>query len=155
MTTIAEAVKRLGKTLPDVKQDSQFRFSPAVRTGNLLFISGQISETHDGTIVTGLHGAGMTVEEGQRAAELCALRILALIAANTDGKLSSVRRIVRLGVFVHSTPDFHQQSQVANGATNLILEVFGDAGKHARAAIGVASLPVGCAVEADAIVELA
>ena len=151
-TKIADVVKKLGKSLPAVKIP-QFSYVSAVRTGNLLFISGQISERGE-AVIGGTLGNGVTVEAGKDAAERCALAVVAQIAANSDGNVESVRRIVRLGVFVASAPDFNQQSQVANGASDVMVAVFGDAGKHARAAVGVAALPAGAAVEVDAIVEL-
>ncbi|MEY9833022.1 enamine deaminase RidA (YjgF/YER057c/UK114 family) [Sinorhizobium fredii] len=124
-----------------------------VRTGNLLVISGQISVRND-AVLMGIVGAGVSVEEGRLAAECAAIGVLSQIAAATDGSLAAIRRIVRLGVFIASAPDFAEQSQVANGASDLFVEVFGDAGRHARAAVGVAALPAGATVEVDALVEL-
>jgi enamine deaminase RidA (YjgF/YER057c/UK114 family) len=123
------------------------------RTGNLLVVSGQIS-IRDEEVLTGILGTGVSHEEGRIAAECAAISVLSQIAAATDGTLAAVRRVVRLGVFIASSPDFAEHSQVANGASNLFVEVFGEAGRHARAAVGVAALPAGAMVEVDALVEL-
>lgn len=125
-----------------------------VRTGNLLFISGQISKAPAGEVIAGTLGADISHEQGVQAARIAALNLLGQIAANTDGSLSSVRRIVKLGVYVAATSEFKDQSKVANGASDLMVAVFGGAGQHTRAAIGVSSLPSGAAVEIDAVVEL-
>jgi len=129
-------------------------YVPAVEAGGLLHLSGQLP-FRDGQLVTGRLGEGVSLEEGQAAAQACGLMIVAQIKAALGGDLSRVRRIVRLGVFVNSTPDFTDQPKVANGASELMVALFGDAGKHARSAVGVPVLPLGAAVEIDAIVELA
>jgi enamine deaminase RidA (YjgF/YER057c/UK114 family) len=127
-------------------------YVPTVLVGNLLHISGQVS-FRDGTIVTGRLGDDMTVEAGQEAAQLCGLMLLAQIKAAL-GDLDRVERVVKLGVFVTSTPDFTRQPEVANGASELMLLAFGEAGRHARAAVGVPALPRGSAVEVDAVVAI-
>ncbi len=127
-------------------------YVPAVEVGNLLHISGQVS--FDGAdIVTGRLGDTMSVEEGQAAARLCGLMLLAQMK-KALGSLERVERVVKLGVFVTSTPDFTRQPEVANGASELMLLAFGDAGRHARAAVGVPALPRGAAVEIDAVVAI-
>lgn len=151
--TIAEKLARLGHDLP-VASVPVANYVSVVRVGTLLSISGQISRIDDANVVLGVAGASVSPEEGRRAAEIAALNVLSQIAAATDGTIASVRRIVRLGVFVAATPDFTQHPQVANGASDLMVAVFGDAGRHSRAAIGVSSLPRGVAVEVDALVEL-
>lgn len=152
--TIAAKVQSLGYQLPDAPAPAA-NYVPTVRTGNLLFISGQISQQDGKPVYLGRLGEQISVEEGKQAAALCALGILAQVSAAVGGDIDKVSRVVRLGVFVASTPQFDQQSQVGNGASDLIAAVFGERGRHARSAVGVASLPRGVAVEVEAVVELA
>jgi enamine deaminase RidA (YjgF/YER057c/UK114 family) len=151
--TIAQKVAEIGRKLPAPARPVG-TYVPAARVGNLLFIAGQIGMAK-GAAPSARAGAELTLDEARQAAETAALSLLAQIAAATSGKVSAVRRIARLGVFVASTPDFGDQPEVANGASELMAAVFGDAGRHARAAVGVAALPRGAAVEVEAIVELA
>ncbi|GGF45087.1 hypothetical protein GCM10011611_59400 [Aliidongia dinghuensis] len=127
---------------------------PVTRVGNLAFISGQISPAVEGAKPSSRLGAELSVEQGQAAAAGAALAVLAQIDRLVEGDVTRVRRVARLGVFVAATPDFTQQSLVGNGASDLVVAVLGEAGRHARAAVGVASLPRGAAVEVEAIVEL-
>lgn len=127
-------------------------YVPAVEAGNLLHISGQLP-FRDGVVVAGRIGDDLTVAQGQEAAELCALMLVAQIRQALGG-FDRVARVVKLGVFVNATPDFTQQPEVANGASNLMVALFGEAGRHARAAVGVGSLPRGAAVEVDAVIAL-
>lgn len=127
-------------------------YTPVVEAGGLLHISGQLP-FKDGQIITGRLGDDVSLEAGQEAAQRCGLMLVAQIRQHL-GNLSHVKRIVKLGVFVNSTPDFTDQPKVANGASDLMTTLFGDAGKHARSAVGVAVLPLGAAVEVDAIVEI-
>ncbi|RYC12400.1 RidA family protein [Ciceribacter ferrooxidans] len=150
--TIASRLSALGHRLP-VASAPAANYVSTVRTGDLLVVSGQIS-TRNGAVLTGTVGAGVSSEEGRVAAECAAISVLSQIAAATGGALASVRRVVRLGVYIASSPDFEKQSEVANGASDLIVGVFGDAGRHARAAVGVAALPAGATVEIEALVEL-
>ncbi|MEY9559346.1 RidA family protein [Sinorhizobium fredii] len=150
--TIASRLSALGHRLPEASAPAA-NYVSTVRTGNLLVISGQISVRND-DVLMGIVGAGVSVEDGRLAAECAAISVLSQIAAATNGSLAAVRRIVRLGVFIASAPDFAEQSQVANGASDLFVEVFGEAGRHARAAVGVAALPARATVEVDALVEL-
>ena len=129
-------------------------YAMAVRTGDLLFLSGHGCFEDGSPIHTGRLGADLTTAQGQQAARAVALNLLATIA-DQIGDLSHIAQIVKLVVFVNSTPDFAEQHLVANGATDLLLEVLGDAGRTARSAIGVASLPLGFAVEIEAVVRLA
>lgn len=124
-----------------------------VDAGGLLHISGQLP-FKDGKVVTGRLGDTLDKVAGQEAAELCGLMLVAQIRAALGHDLSRVERIVKLNVFVNSSPDFTDQPEVANGASNLMEALFGDAGKHARSAVGVAVLPRGAAVEVDAVVKL-
>ena len=128
-------------------------YVPAVEVGGLLHISGQLP-FKDGAVITGRLGDGTSIEDGQAAAQACALMVIAQIKAHL-GNLQRITRIVKLGVFVNSTADFADHPKVANGASELMVKLFGDNGKHARAAVGVAALPLGAAVEVDAIVEVA
>jgi enamine deaminase RidA (YjgF/YER057c/UK114 family) len=124
-----------------------------VDAGGLLHISGQLP-FKDGKVVTGRLGENLDKVAGQEAAELCGLMLVAQIRAALGHDLSRVERIVKLNVFINSSPDFTDQPEVANGASNLMEALFGDAGKHARSAVGVAVLPRGAAVEVDAVVKL-
>ena len=129
-------------------------YVPTVEADNMLYVSGQISFAPDGSLIKGRLGDDLTVEQGQAAAERCALMILAQVKAALGGDFGRVERIVKLGVFVQCTADFTDQPEVANGASDLFVKVMGDAGKHARAAVGVPALPRGVAVEVDAVIQL-
>jgi enamine deaminase RidA (YjgF/YER057c/UK114 family) len=128
-------------------------YVPAVRTGNLVFISGQLPVRPDGTRASGKLGALTTVDEGYEAARHCAVAMLARLR-DEIGSLDKVKRIVKVVGYVNATPEFIQHPAVVNGASDLLAEVFGDAGKHARAAIGVSSLPAGVPVEVEMIAEV-
>lgn len=129
-------------------------YVPAVRSGDLLFIAGQICQWNGERRFLGKLGGEISLEQGQEAARLCALNILAQAKNALGGDLDRIIRCVRLGAFVNSRDDFTQQPQVANGASNLMVEVLGDTGRHARAAVGVNTLPGGVAVEVEAIFEV-
>ncbi|KQW72368.1 RidA family protein [Ensifer sp. Root127] len=150
--TIASKLAALGHRLPEASAPAA-NYVSSVRAGNLLVVSGQIS-VRNGEVLTGVLGTGVSIEEGRLAAECAAINVLSQIAVATDGSLAAVQRIVRLGVFIASSKDFTEQSRVANGASDLFVGVFGEAGRHARAAVGVAALPAGAIVEIDALVEL-
>ena len=124
---------------------------PAVEINGLLHVSGQISFAQDGSLIKGRLGESVDLEAGTAAARRCGIMLLAQLKAAL-GSLDRVERIVKLGVFVNSTGDFTDQPKVANGASELMVEVFGEAGKHARSAVGVPTLPLGVAVEVDAVV---
>jgi len=126
-------------------------YVPAVEHDGLLHISGQISFAEDGGLILGRLGDDLEVEDGQAAARRCGIMLLAQMKAAL-GSLDRVERVVKLGVFVNSMPAFTDQPKVANGASELMQDVFGEAGRHARSAVGVAVLPLGVAVEVDAIV---
>jgi len=128
-------------------------YVPFVISGDELFISGQVSMGPDG-LIKGKLGDGMSVEDGIAAAKACAVNLIAQMNAALDGDLERVRRIVKLTGFVNCAPDFTDQPKVINGASDLMVAVFGDKGRHARAAVGAPSLPLGAAVEVDAIVEI-
>ncbi|MBB4266844.1 RidA family protein [Roseospira visakhapatnamensis] len=144
----------LGVTLPDAAAPVA-NYVPFVRTGALVVVSGQIPVVDGAPAFTGLLGDGLTVEQGQAAARQCAINLVAQIRAACDGDLDRVARVVRLGVFVAATATFTDHAKVANGASDLMVEVFGDAGRHARAAVGCASLPLGVPVEVEGLVQVA
>jgi len=148
---IASALADLGLELP-VAAAPVASYVPAVEAGGLLHISGQLP-FKDGAVMTGRLGADKDLAYGQDAARQCALMLVAQMKLAL-GELHRVKRIVKLGVFVNSAGDFTDQPKVANGASDLMVALFGDAGKHARAAVGVPALPLGAAVEVDAIVEI-
>jgi enamine deaminase RidA (YjgF/YER057c/UK114 family) len=125
----------------------------AVRTGNLIFLSGHGPSKSDGTSITGKLGADLTIEEGQHAARVTTISLLSTLKAEI-GDLSKVVRIVKLTGMVNCTPDFYDQPKVMNGCSDLLVEVFGEKGKHARAAIGMVSLPNNIAVEIEMVVEV-
>ena len=153
MTThVDRRLEQLGLTLPQAAAPVA-AYVPAVEAGGLLHISGQLP-FRDGQVITGRLGADVSLEDGQAAARACGLMLVAQVKAALGGDLGRVRRIVKLGVFVNSTVDFTQQPEVANGASELMQDLFGEAGKHARSAVGVAVLPRGAAVEVDAIVQV-
>ncbi len=129
-------------------------YVPYVATGNLVFISGQVSNGPQG-LIKGKLGAGMPLEDGVAAARVCGINLLAQLNAATGGDLDRVRRVVKLGGFVNCAPDFFDHPKVVNGASDLMVEVFGDAGRHARAAVGAPSLPMNAAVEVDGVFEIA
>ena len=151
--SISARVAELGITLESAAAPAA-NYVPFVQDGSLLFISGQISRKEGKPAYVGRLGDNISDDEGVQAARLAALGILSQLAAATGDRLDRVARIVRVGVFVASTPEFNRQSAIANGASDLMVEVFGDAGRHARAAVGVASLPSGVAVEVEAVVSL-
>lgn len=142
-------LQSLGIVLP-AAPNPVANYVPSCVAGNLLFISGQISRDADGTVTKGRLGAELTVEQGRAAARLAALNVLAQVKAAV-GELDRVAQVVRLTGFVSATPEFTDHPQVVNGASDLMVEALGDKGRHTRAAVGVSSLPMGCAVEVDAV----
>lgn len=150
--SIEARLSELGITLPQATAPVA-SYQPVVVTHGLAYVSGQLP-FFGGRLVTGRLGETVSLEEGQAAARACGLMILAQLKF-AQIPLDMVDRIVKLGAFVNSTPDFTDQPKVANGASELMFEVFGEAGRHARSAVGVAVLPLGAAVEVDAIIALA
>jgi enamine deaminase RidA (YjgF/YER057c/UK114 family) len=148
--SIDQRLAEIGLTLPQPAAPVA-SYVPAVEQGGLLHISGQISFAEDGSLIKGRLGEDMDVDAGIAAARRCGVMLLAQMKAAL-GSLDRVERIVKLGVFVNSAPAFVDQPKVANGASELMQEVFGDSGRHARSAVGVTVLPLGVAVEVDAIV---
>lgn len=153
MNTIATRLDELGISLPQAPKPVA-AYVPAVRTGDLVFVSGQIPFVDGVLTATGPVPSACSVEDAQEAAAVCVLNGLAVVAA-AIGDLEQVRRVVRLGVFVASEPGFTGQPKVANGASELMQEIFGDAGRHARAAVGCIALPLGASVEVEMVVEVA
>lgn len=147
--SIDSRLAELGITLPEPLAPVA-AYVPVVEAGGLAYVSGQVS-FFDGQLIKGRLGKDLTLDQGIEAAQACGLMILAQLKAAL-GSLDRVERVVKLGVFVNSTADFTDQPKVANGASELMAAVFGDAGKHARSAVGVPTLPLGVAVEVDAIV---
>ncbi len=147
--SVEARLAELGLTLP-VAATPVASYVPAVEAGGMLYISGQLPFL-DGVLMTGKVGDAHTIENGQAAARACGLMLMAQMK-QALGSLDRVERIVKLGVFVSSTADFTDQPKVANGASDLMEAVFGDAGKHARAAVSVPSLPLDAMVEIDAVV---
>lgn len=150
--SVAARLAELGITLPEAAKPVASYVS-YVRSGNTLTISGQLSNDANGGI-KGTVGVDVTPEQAQAAARLCGLNLLAQISAALDGDLDHVVRVVKLGGFVQAGPDFIAIPAVINGCSDLMVDVFGDAGKHARSAVGVYKLPLGFAVEVDAVVEV-
>lgn len=154
MSKIESRLKELGIQLPTPPAPVA-SYVPYVVTGNLVFISGQVTVSAEGLRYIGKVGAEISLEDGKDAAKLCAVNLLAQLKAACGGDLERVRRCVKLGVFVNAIADFTQHPEVGNGASDLIVAVLGDAGKHARAATGAGSLPRGVAVEVDGVFEIA
>jgi enamine deaminase RidA (YjgF/YER057c/UK114 family) len=150
--TIDDKLKELGITLPAVATPAA-AYVPFVQAGNLVFISGHIARK-DGKPVVGQLGKTMTTEEGKAAARGIAVELMGTIKAAAGGDLGRVKRIVKLMCLVNSAPDFTEHHLVANGASELLGQVFGDKGTHARSAFGVAQIPLGACVEIEVIVEL-
>jgi enamine deaminase RidA (YjgF/YER057c/UK114 family) len=149
---IAARLAELGLTLP-VPAAAVANYVPFVISGSLVFISGQLPLENGKLVVAGRLGADIGIDDGVRAARLCGLNLLAQAAAAAGG-LDRIRRVVRLTAFVASAPDFTDQPKVVNGASDLMVDVLGEAGRHARAAVGVAALPLNAAVEIDGIFEI-
>ena len=140
-----------GIVLPDAPPPAA-NYIPYVKIDKLVFVSGQVSQNENG-FIKGVLGADLNVEEGYNAARNCAISLLAQLKSAVNGDLNKVSKIVKLGGFVNSAPDFIDQPSVINGASDLLVELFGEKGRHARTAVG-ANLPLGVAVEIDGIFEV-
>ena len=149
---IDQRLADLGITLPDAPPPAA-SYVPTVQSGSLVFISGQISQL-DGALIRGKLGQDMDLAAGALAARACGLSLLAQMKRACGGDLDRVARVVKLTGFVNSTPGFTDQPKVINGCSDLLVDVFGDAGRHARSAVSAPSLPLGVAVEVEAIIEL-
>ncbi len=149
--TIEARLARLGVTLSAAAAPAA-NYLPYLRYDGLLYVSGQLPLTPQGTSYRGRLGESVTLKEGRKAARLCAVKILAQAKAAFDGDLERIRQILRITCFVASSPHFNEQHLVANGASDFLAEALGERGRHTRAAVGVAALPLEAAVEIDAII---
>jgi len=147
-------LQKLGITLPTANK-AVANYVPYVITGNLIYTSGQITMLDGELKYIGRLGENLSVEDGMAAARLCGLHLISQVKEALDGDLDRVTRIIKLGGFVNSMPEFTDQPQVINGASDLMVEVFGEKGQHARSAVGVAALPLGVSVEIDGVFEFA
>ena len=150
--SITARLAELGVTLPDAPAPAA-NYVPFVKVGNIVYVSGQISAGPEG-LITGKLGENMSVEEGAAAARTCAISLLAQVRAACGGDIERLVKVIKLGGFVNSTPDFTDQPKVINGASDFLVDALGDAGRHARAAVSAPSLPLGVAVEIDGIFEV-
>ncbi|MEY2881889.1 MAG: hypothetical protein RLZZ15_4269 [Verrucomicrobiota bacterium] len=150
--TPEEKLRELGHTLPATTAPVA-NYVSAVRTGNLVFLAGHISRDTDGKVITGKAGGDMTTEQANAAAKHTALAMLATLKKEI-GELAKVKRVVKVSGFVNCTPDFTAQPTVMNGCSDLLVAVLGEKGKHARAALGMVSLPLGAVVEIEMVVEV-
>ena len=153
MSKIASRMKALGIELPNAASPAA-NYVPFVLSGNQVVISGQIPFWNGELVGLGKLGSNLTVEEGGKIARICGLNLLAQLQVASGGDLDRVSRVVKLGGFVNCIDTFTDQPEVINGASDLMVEVFGDIGRHARFAVGVGSLPRGVAVEVDGVFEL-
>jgi enamine deaminase RidA (YjgF/YER057c/UK114 family) len=152
--SVEARLKELNITLPNPPAPVA-SYVPYVVSGSLVYISGQVTLTPEGLKYVGTVGSDLTVEDGKAAARLCALNVIAQAKAACGGNLDRVKRVVKVTAFVNAVPGFAQHPEVANGASDLFVEVFGDAGRHARAAVGAGSLPRNVATEVEAVIEIA
>jgi enamine deaminase RidA (YjgF/YER057c/UK114 family) len=150
--TIESRLAELGVTLPNAQAPAA-NYVPYVQAGDIVYVSGQVSNGPDG-FTTGKLGADMSVEEGAAAARNCAISLLAQVKAACEGDIERLVRVVKLTGFVNSTVDFTDQPKVINGASDFLVEALGDAGRHARSAVSAASLPLGVAVEIEGIFQI-
>ena len=150
--SITSRLNDLGVTLPDAPAPAA-NYVPFVQSGDLVFVSGQISNGPDG-LIKGKLGDGMDVTAGAAAAKACAISLLAQLKAACGGDIDRLGRVVKLTGFVNSTPDFTEQPKVINGASDFLVEALGDMGRHSRSAVSAASLPLGVAVEIEAIFQI-
>ncbi len=147
-----EKIKELGFELPQAPTPLA-SYVPTVRSGNLVFTAGQVPVKDGKLIYAGKVGKDISAEDAQKAAQICALNCLSVVKAKI-GSLENIKRIVKISVFVNSAEGFTEQPKVANGASDLLVEIFGEAGKHARSAVGVNELPIDAAVEIEMIAEI-
>lgn len=143
----------LGIDLPKPSEPGG-NYEPYIFTGNLIFLTGQLCHWNCKRLYTGKLGAEYGIEEGREAARICALNLVSQLSVALEGDLNRVRQTIRLAGYFNSTPDFHDQSQVMNGASDLFLDLFGAVGRHTRMAVGVSALPYNVAAEVEAILEV-
>jgi enamine deaminase RidA (YjgF/YER057c/UK114 family) len=150
---IPERLKQLGWTLPPAPKPIA-AYVPCVRSGNLLFVSGQLPMRDGQLIARGRVPSAVSLEQAQQGAAQCAVNALAIVGEEIAGDFGRIARVVRIGVFVQSDDSFHDQAKVANGASELLQQLFGDIGRHSRAAVGTNALPLDAAVEVEFLFEL-
>ena len=153
MNDIDKKLKDLGITIPDAPSPAA-NYIPYVISGNLVFIAGQVPFENGKINYTGKVGKDIDINKAKEVAKICGLNVISVLKNAVKGDLSKVKKCVKLGIFVSCTSDFHQQPEVANGASDLMVEIFGENGKHARFAVGTNSLPRNVPVEVDAIFEI-
>lgn len=153
MSTFDARLSELGLTLPNAPAPAA-NYIPYVVTGNLVFVSGQVSIDESGSLITGKVGIDLDTEAGAKAAERCALALLAQVTAACGGDISRLKRVLKLTGFVNSGPDFADQPKVINGASDLLVGLLGDAGRHSRSAVSAGALPLNVAVEIEGIFEI-
>jgi len=146
-------LQALGIELPEPSKPGA-NYVPYLAAGNLIFLTGQLCHWNGERLFVGKLGAEFDIEEGRKAARICALNLVSQLDTALEGDLDRVVRTVRLAGYINSTPEFHGQSQVMNGASDLLVELFGDKGRHTRLAVGVSALPYNVAVEVEGIFEL-
>jgi enamine deaminase RidA (YjgF/YER057c/UK114 family) len=151
--SVTERLAQLGIALP-VPAAPVAAYVPYIEVDGMLYLSGQLPFRPDGTIITGRLGESLDILAGQEAARRCAIMILAQIGAAVGGEWGRVERLIKLGAFISSAANFTDQPKVANGASEFLVDILGDAGRHTRSAVGVPVLPLGAAVEIDAVVAL-
>ena len=153
MTNVAQKLTELGLTLPEVSLPAA-NYVPCQIAGKTLYVSGQLPMKDGKPQFIGKVGREFSIEEGQECARICGVNILAHVRNAVDGDFSKIKRLIRLGVFVNAPDDFTDHPKVANGVSDMMVNLFGENGKHARFAVGVSGLPFGVAVEVDATFEL-
>ena len=151
--TVEQRLTEMGVALPNPAAPAA-NYIPFITTGNMIFVSGQITILNGELHYLGKVGDTLNVDDGYKAARICAINLIAQVKEACFGDLDRVTQVVKLGGFVNCTPDFTDQPKVINGASDLISEAFGDSGKHARFAVGASSLPLGVAVEVDGVFEI-
>lgn len=156
MSQIEDKLATLGITLPDAQDAPKAagNYAPFVQSGNLVYVSGQISRHPDDSPMVGKLGATFGVEDGAAAARTCAIQLLMQAKIACGGDLDRLKKVVKLTGFVNSTPDFTDQPKVINGCSDLLVDILGDVGRHARSAVSAPSLPLGVAVEIEGIFEI-
>ena len=152
-STVEERLKKIGIFIPEAPLPAA-NYVPFIKSGNLVFVSGQVPFVDGKIEVTGIVGSDRTVEDAQAQAKICAINLLAQLKVACDGNLDRVTQVVKLGAFVASSNDFHNQPVVVNAASDLMVAAFGNSGKHARFAVGSNALPLNCLVEIDGVFEI-
>ena len=153
MNEIDKKLETLGITIPDAPTPAA-NYIPYVISGNLVFIAGQVPFENGQINYTGKVGKDIDINKAKEVSKICALNVISVLKNAVNGDLSKVKKCVKLGIFVSCTNDFHQQPEVANGASDLMVDIFGEKGKHARFAVGTNSLPRNVPVEVDAVFEI-